>query len=239
MFWNLFTVTILSGLILLTGCNTNIERFGRHPDFDQRYQQLKVVSAPTPDIDLMQLTAGGEQIKHDEWTQNARASITAGLDRLGKLDKLDILTSEIPEHFEDELREINKLFTAIRLSVANHVNGFPVNHFPHKREHFTYSVGPIHNILEETGGDALLLIQGFDQFSTGGRKSLMALGVIAGSVTGVVIIPGAGQAHVSAALIDANGDILWMESLMQVPDLRSKDQSELLLQQLLGKFPQL
>jgi len=58
------------------------------------------------------------------------------------------------------------------------------NAFP-TRASLDYSVGPVQQVLEKTGSDALLIISGQDYISSAGRKALIATGVIRASSPGL------------------------------------------------------
>ncbi len=224
--------------LLWVGCET-VPNSARHPEFQQRYAEMEHVAYLAPHIEVFQLTAGGESIKHDEWTEQGAQNMLNAVANKRSLGDIALIEGSIPEDVQDELEEIHLLYQSIRVSVARHVFVRPVDQFPGRLERFEYSVGSIDRILDYTGGDALLLIEGISLYSTGGRRAMMALGMLAGGVTGVAVIPAPGGTYLSAALIDRNGDILWMKVPQAAADMRDPERAKAALASLLEEFPDL
>ncbi len=152
---------------------------------------------------------------------------------------------EIPVEGGDlrqELDDIQNLFAAVSISIRLHTYKdrtveeelkaledfygqggeklpaqlFQPGAFPLKEEKFNYSVGAVKKILERYGGQALVLIGGFDEISTDERKSLVAAGIIASQFNplpiGIPGLPEAGKTNLNLAVIDSSGEILWYSS---------------------------
>ena len=114
---------------------------------------------------------------------------------------------------EEELGSIKALFMDSRIEVSSDL--FKPFEFPDKKSRFDYSVGPIRKVLKKGAGKALVLVNGFDEISTGERRTLVAAGMVLDSVlsskspVGIPGLPEAGRNSLSVAIIDESGDVLW------------------------------
>lgn len=86
--------------------------------------------------------------------------------------------------------------------------------------------------------DAYLLVRGFDQRSSGGRKALGVGTALVGAALGVAIIPQRGENLFAASLIDAHtGDILWFSKSLTPYDLREPEEATKLVIELMTDLP--
>jgi hypothetical protein len=106
-------------------------------------------------------------------------------------------------------------------------------------KNFDYSIGPIDKILQKHGTDALIFVYGFDEISTGGRKALQAAGIIAGALTGVVVLPRSGFTVINAAIVDPSGAVLWynVKGSQGGYDLRNPESATNFIRSVLSDYP--
>jgi hypothetical protein len=85
-----------------------------------------------------------------------------------------------------------------------------------------------------------LVVRGFDQRSSGGRKALGVATTIVGAALGAHTIPQRGGNLFTAALVDATtGDILWFSHSLKPYDLRNLGEAEQLAVEFMIDLPTL
>jgi hypothetical protein len=222
----------------LTGCATTGGWKGMsHGTTATHMQEVRTIAALPAEITVNQLGAGGISEKRDDWTEAARTHARVALEnfRPGSIVYVSDLDSR-PE-LADEIREVRALASLIDLNFA--LFGLSPMAVPGPRQ-FDFSVGSIDRILEAGGGDALLVINGVDEIFTTDRKVLSVVSLVASAaLTGSAVMPGSGQAHVSAVLIARNGTILWWNFVGDgmISDLRTPQGVETTLKRLLEPLP--
>jgi hypothetical protein len=200
---SLFPVLLL---IFLSGCATTSYR--SHPEFDQRIATIKTPSLLPPDVKVYELSAGGVGELRDDWSRSGKENMLKAVLQAFKEHSLDVTAPSIDKEIEDELEDIQALYRAVSASIITYTYN-PASRFPEKVKNFDYSVGPINKVLDKCGADSLVLVYGSDEISSAGRKTLAVVGILAGAVTGVAIVPRSGITAVSASLIDRSGSVLW------------------------------
>ncbi|MCL5062961.1 MAG: hypothetical protein M0Z70_08050 [Nitrospiraceae bacterium] len=228
---------VLCLLLLAFGCAPKAYRV--HPDFDTLSKNIKSPSLIPPDIKVYEFTVGGIQELRDDWSATARANVLKIVTETFKEMAFEIKTMAIDKDIEDELEDIQALYRAVSTSIQLHTYNQQTL-FPEKLKNFDYSIGSIEKILHKYGTDALILVYGFDEIPTGGRKALTAAGIIIGVFTGVIVAPRAGITALSIALIDSSGTVLWY-SFKGMPgyDLREPENAINLTKGILSDFPSL
>jgi len=187
-----------------------------------------VVLAP-PVIKVYEISAGGVPELMDEWsakeTENVTRALFSGFSTAGK--KITMLKPD--SNTDRELREVLALFAVLGQSNALQTN--------------SASVGSLESILQPSGGDALLIVQGVDQFATAGKKTLNVLGTITGvaasAFTGSIIIPRMESSMLRMALADSNGTIIWQNLNRGGADLRDRANCTDVVKSMLEGFPRL
>lgn len=207
-----------------------------HPEL-RHTKDIKVVGFLTPDIKIYELTAGGVRELRDDWSTIGKENVMNALIKGLKEKQLEIKTLTVEKDLQDELEDIQALYRAVATSIRLHTYG--EHSFPEKQKNFDYSIGSIENILTKYGVNALIFVYGRDEISTGGRKALTAAGVIAGALTGVVVIPRAGTTAVSVALVNKSGSILWfnVKGSGAGYDLREPESTSEFITEMLSDFP--
>ena len=201
---------LLFALGLLAGCATAPYR--AHPQFDERARSIKTVAMTPPDVKVYELSAGGVPELIDEWSEQGKTSAATAVKSLlaekGAFTFKDFSPGDDPK-LNETYDEVRALFEAVATSVILHTY-HPALTIPERKDNFSYSLGPIQDLASAIDADALLFVYGQDHISTGGRKALMAVGLIVGLATRVYVGPGAGVSRLIVALVDPRtGDILW------------------------------
>ena len=171
---------------------------------------------------------------------------------------------------ETELREIQALYRAINISIRLHTYKdrsieeeltflkalflnpeteippelFKACLFPEKTARFDYSVGPIQSVVQKGKGEALLLVNGFDETSSMERRGLMTVGMAVNTAfgsklpVGIPGLPQAGRTAVSSAIIADSGAIVWYTVKgSAIDDLTSPKLTDMLMKGVVEDLP--
>lgn len=235
----LATVAVaLAGLTFLSGCVTMAPTQRLHAAAPNQLPAIERTVAMPPDITLNLLSGGGVRELRDDWTESARASAREALAQI-RPERI-VYVGDLADHPEvrEELEEVQALYRAVALDLA--IFSRPPFSLPTIARRFDLSVGSVERILDATGGDALLVVFGMDDYFSGDRKAFVALGLIGAALTGAYVGPGSGVEHVSAALIARDGTILWYDycGAGRIGDLRQPAGVRATLENLLKSMPQ-
>lgn len=210
-----------------------------HPQFGTNCKLIKSYCLIKPDVEICEISAGGVKEIRDDWCEQGLENVVAALQKTLDLKKVNYKRIIIDDDFKKEIEDIRALYRAVSQSIRLHAIGPGPHVFPEKTASFDYSVGPIDTILDRYNCDALIIVYGTDQISTGGRKALMALGAIAGAFTGVVVMPVAGMTTINFAVIDQGGNILFYTSKAGGGyDLRKPESALSLVNQVVTEYPE-
>jgi len=223
-------------LLLAFGC---APAYRVHSQLDVRAEDINDPGLISPDVKIYELTAGGIRELRDDWSGKGCTCLTTSIAETLKEKEVELETLIVDKDVEQEMDDIQALYRAVSLSIQLHTCGPHV--FPEKKKNFDYSIGSIERILQKCGSDALIFVYGSDEISTVGRKALQAVAIVAGGLTGTVIIPRSGITSVSVALIEESGTILWygMKSSEGGYDLRKPESASKLMKAVLSNFPRL
>jgi len=199
------------------------------PGFTGKLQAGRTVVLAPPVVKVFEISAGGVPELMDEWsakeTENVTRALFANFSSTGK--KITLLKPD--SDTDRELKEVLALFALLNQCKA--------------LQHGSASVGSLETILRRSGGDALLIVQGVDQFATPGKKALNVLGTITGvaasAVTGVIIMPRMEGTMLNMALVDRDGTIIWHITNRGGGDLREQANCTETVNSLLDGFPRL
>jgi hypothetical protein len=235
----LFFLIVLS--FLLSSCVTPTTRSA--PGLDELTPKVKTVYVLPISMDVYSVSAGGVLEERDDWCEEAETNVVRSvheeLDDETRIRFVFMSRDDIPPEEQDNLEETLALFDAVQASIVTHTYGVEANLFPEKIENFDYSLGPEIGRLAD-GADAILILDGVDYVSTGGRKALMASSMVVGALIGVVVVPAGGPTAMSAALVDTEtGDILWYhyKGSQGAHDLRDPASADTLTEGVLALFP--
>jgi hypothetical protein len=231
----LFLTTFLFFILLSVAS----AEFHMHPDFEKKSAQIKRIGLLSPQIDMFEIGAGGTLEKMEAWSQAAQANIRKAMKeeftkreylQLTEFDELTLSGLARLTHDETFL-----LYDVISRDILTHTFSTPSVHhthavaispfFPWKARDFSYSLGKEIGVFA-SHVDAYLVVRGFDQRSSGGRKALGVGTALVGAALGVAIIPQRGANLFWASLVDAHtGDILWFSRSLTPHDLRNSEEA--------------
>lgn len=206
-----------------------------HPELGSRMQEIRTVGLLSPALQIYELSAGGVREMRDDWSVLGRDNVAGAITRMLKDKNMDIKPLSPEKDMEEEIQDIQSMYRAVSVTIWRHVYHVP---FPEKQKNFDYTLGSMEGLMERLGVDALVMVDGRDEISTGGRKALMAAGALMGALTGVVAIPRGGVTVADMALVDKSGAILWFNGNSGAYDLRDPDNASQFVAGMLTGFPE-
>jgi hypothetical protein len=241
---------IIVTLTVLTLQSVARAEFHGHPDLAAKATQIKRISILPTQIQLYEIGAGGSLEKMDDWSKTANGNIRQALiNEFAKREQLSVTDFDedsLPADLRSSYDETLLLYDAVSNAILTHTfkwqYGPPAAQapfFPEKAREFRYSLGEAVADLP-SGSDVLLLVRGFDQRSSGGRKALNVATGIIGAALGVVAVPRGGDNMFTATLVDAKtGDILWFSHSLKPYDLRNLAEAQQLAVEFMIDLPTL
>jgi hypothetical protein len=205
-------------LAVLAGCATPVHR---------QAQELRREAGKTPtivvmplDVELSQLTAGGLQEPHAEWTEAAHKHMRAALDEVARSHQVKLIEFQAergaPADRETSL-ELVRLHRAVGGAVLLHQYVFPL---PSKDGKFDWSLGPSVAAISRTHeADYALFLFVRDSYATAGRVAVIVIGALLGAG-----VPGGAQIGFASVVDLKTGDIVWFNRLARPQgDLRTPE----------------
>lgn len=217
-----------------SGCATAPVTYRTRTDAAELASKLTSVNGAPLDISVEQISAGGSTEKHDELTALVGTNVTSAFAK----NHGYTLSAPGPEwqapELRQELEEVQALLRAIYITTGGIYRAQPAP------AAFDHRVGRIDRIADALRSDAVLFVLVRDQYSTGGRKAVMVLGMLAGAAAGVAIAPPMGLTASCAALVDRDGRILWLNNLGAAGlDLRNPANADNWVKRLMDGYPKL
>jgi hypothetical protein len=216
----------ITALILFLPAPTRAsELVHAHPDLAAKLPRMTTVVLLPPRISMYEIGAGGTVETMEDWGMAAQANVS----RAFSTSPLSVAPFRVTELDEQTLSptvrntydEIRLLYDVVGDSIRLHTySDSGPSIFPEKIHTFVYSLGSdVQQLAPEA--DAFLLIEGFDQRSSVGRKVLQAGTTLIGVVLGAIMIPRGGNDLMTVALVEAKtGTILWFYRTTAGYDLR-------------------
>ena len=187
----------------------------------------KVLLLP-PDVNLFELSAGGQRERVPEWNTKARQHIASALrDALGTSPKFEIVeTPTLNETEQSVLDEHVALYARVGSEAFAKTNTTD-SAWKHKQSEFDYTLGSGLKFLKDrSNADIAILSVASDTYRSAGNKALTALVMVAGAAAGVAIVPGSAPAFMSVGLVDVrSGQIEWLNFSSQgtMTDMREAE----------------
>ncbi len=226
------TWTLLLLTMLLSACAQT-----RHHRADGVLEQAALGRGSTvlivePDIELTELVGSGMQQPRADWTAAARAHVDTALSAALQIRQAQVTRYHEPQdpQLAERQRQAILLHEAVGTSILLH------RHFnvplPHKGQAFDWTLGPGVRALDKDARYALFVFVR-DSYASGGRKAMMAVGMLLG--VGVQL----GQQIGFASLVDLNdGRVVWFNLLnSQTGDLRDAQSAGAAVDKLLDGVP--
>lgn len=229
-------VLLLAAVAFLSGCATPQVSYKTRATTDAKVAAFTSAQFAPLHVEVFELSAGGVREKRDDWTAQAVQLLSTAFHAESGYKVGSPTAADLDPVAVRELAEVHALLQVITVNHAVNSIAAPPGLSPAKRP-LTYNVGPIDHLLDTLKTDGLLLVMVHDEYSTGGRKALMALGFITGAITGVMVVPAGGTTVNSAALVERDGTVLWFNYGGSQGDLRTADGARATVKQLLAGLP--
>ena len=209
-----------AALAVLAGCATPVHR---------QTQELRRDAGKTPtivvmplDVELSQLTAGGMQEPHAEWTEAAHKHMRTALEELAKSHQVKLVEFQAergaPADRETAL-ELVRLHRAVGGAVLLH-QYVPQFALPSKDGKFDWSLGPaVAAISRAHEADYALFVFVRDSYATAGRVAVIVIAALLGAG-----VPGGAQIGFASVVDLKTGEIVWFNRLARPQgDLRTPE----------------
>ncbi len=224
-------VVVVAVVAALAGCATPPQR---------QAQELRREAGRTPtvvvmplDVELAQLTAGGLQEPHAEWTEAALKHMRAALEREAASYRVRLVEFQ-PERGapadRDTSLELVRLHRAVGGAVLIH-QYIPVLALPSKDGKFDWALGPaVASIARTHEADYALFVFVRDSYATAGRVAVMVVGALLG-----VGVQGGTQVGFASLVDLKTGEIVWFNRLLRPQgDLRTPEHAAETVRALVG-----
>lgn len=202
-----------------------------------------------PDVSVGSVTTGGMVEPRADWTEQARANVTAALkaQQAGRGGQVLVVEkrSEIPNVDPDTVAEIERLNFIVAQSIVLHK--YLGVYLPTKRGRgLEYTLGrEAVEFGRKTGFDYMLFLHAEDSFASTGRVVLQVIG-IAGCFVGFCVpnIGGGGQLAYASLVDLKTGEVVWFNVLMagtqiagvKMGDIRTPEGAAQMVDRLLGRM---
>jgi hypothetical protein len=233
----------LGALLLVTGgCARTVtldSRAGQytrlHPEASDRARAFRTTAILPPDIKVYSVSAGGVREPRDDWSAAGRDHVIAAVREGLKGHLVEVRPSPSDKETQEQIDDVQALYRAVAGSIGEHAYPVGFNAFRHKLERFEYSVGPVDRLLQKYRADALLIVHGYDEVSSGGRRALRTVSWIL-PIGNQVESDGAA---LTIALVDRSGTVLWFDLASRAGGTDFRDRASMVeaVKVLLAKYP--
>jgi len=202
-----------------------------------------------PDVSVGSVTTGGMVEPRADWTEQARANVTAALkaQQAGRGGQVLVVEkrSDVPNVDPDTVAEIERLNFIVAQSIVLHK--YLGVYLPTKRgKGLEYTLGrEAVEFGRKTGFDYMLFLHAEDSFASTGRVVLQVIG-IAGCFVGFCVpnIGGGGQLAYASLVDLKTGEVVWFNVLMagtqiagvKMGDIRTPEGAAQMVERLLGRM---
>jgi len=220
---------ILSLVALLASCTQTKPQtaMSAHVDFPSSIRILLL----EPDIEVSELTAGGNVLPNAAWTQQAKDNVGTALNHLMATRNAVIVPYSSPDVVDpyDDETQLLKLHSAVGASILF------APAIPRRKDRFDWGLGPDVRMLGDAYDAHYALFVFFrDSFATAGRKVIQFMAAFAGyhGVSG-------GSQFGFASLVDLKtGQVVWFNQFRRGSgDLRDISPARDATEDLLAEFP--
>ena len=188
------------------------------------------------DIELSELTASGNLEPKADWTNLARAHVSAALkaELAEKNDALIAYQQPKDEKIEHLHQQLIKLNSAVGLTIIKHkLLPDQIFKLPTKQEKFDWTLGRATTVFRQDDADYGLFVYIRDSYTSAGRAALIvAAAILRVGVSG-------GKTLAFASLVDLRtGDVVWFNLLGSTSaNLRETETAREAMKELLTDLP--
>jgi hypothetical protein len=207
---------LLVAAFLLSGC---FQLHRTRPGAEGWREKTRTIGI-LPAVRVEEVSAGGVEEENVEWTAQASRNVVTALSEGLRARKLR--SKPLSWKGDAELDEVRLLYAEVASAIWRYT--YPPYAFPHKRDRFDYTVGPVGRILDRAGVDVLLIAAGLGQTGADGRR--------------ISLLAGRSTALLALGLVDRRGDVMWFDVWGgNAVDLRSEADVTETVAKLLSELP--
>ena len=191
------------------------------------------------DIELSELTASGNLEPKADWTNLARAHVSAALkaELAEKNDALIAYRQPKDKKTEHIHQQLFKLHSTVGLTIIKHKilanKVSPSLELPTKQDKFDWTLGRATTVFRQDGADYGLFVYIRDSYTSAGRAAL----IVAAAIFRVAV--SGGKTLAFASLVDLRtGDVVWFNLLgSESANLRTAETAREAMKELLTDLP--
>ncbi|HKC43521.1 MAG TPA: hypothetical protein VKC64_06810 [Burkholderiales bacterium] len=207
----------------LVGCAAPVQR--QTPELRREAGKTPRIVVMPLDVELSQLTAGGLQAPHSEWTDAALKHMRVALEqeaRSRNVVLVDFQGDRGTPADRDTSLDLVKLHRAVGGAVLVH-QYLPSLALPSKDGKFDWSLGPsVAAIARTHEADYALFLYVRDSYATAGRVAVIIVGALL--VAPGLLVPGGSQVGFASVVDLKTGDIVWFNRVIRgYGDLRTPE----------------
>lgn len=195
-------------LAVLAGCAAPVQR--HTPQLQREAGARPTIVVMPLDVELSQLTAGGVQQPHAEWTEAAHQHMRAALEEEAEVRQVNLISFDA-DRGEAADREASVELASLHRAVGTAVllHQYMGRNLPSKQGKFDWSLGPsVAAIARSHQANYALFLFVRDSYATAGRVAVIAVAALLGAG-----IPGGSQVGFASVVDLKTGDIVWFNWL--------------------------
>jgi hypothetical protein len=210
-------IITLSALLALAGC---MPYHHTRPGAEAWRKNVRSVGV-LPAIRILEVAPGNIEETNEQWSEQGARNVGTAL--ADGLRGRGLVAKPMSWKGDEEIDDVRLLYAEVAEAIW--LYAYPPYAFPHKQEHFDYSVGPIGRVLDRAGVDVLLVAAGQDRIGSDGEKLSRLKGLRA-------------MALLTVGLVDRQGNILWFDVWGGAGiDLRNEADVRKTVEKLLSELP--
>lgn len=230
---------LLAALVLfLPGCSTPTTYLARPLAEPAAPGLPKRVLVVPPEVNVVEVTAGGIGEKDKEWSQQATENLLTSLrGQAGKGDLFELVPMPVLTQEEKDAVDAHRaMFDLVAANASQHALS-TYSFWKERAAKLHYTVGPgLGFLAEKSGADAALFISAEDAVSTGGRLAVLAATILLFGMPAIT----PGYSYLAAGIVElSSGNLLWHNFDWNIArrDLRKPQDADGLLTEVFASFP--
>lgn len=218
-FHRVLPVIILVGFIF-SACSPNYNRFST--DGVQKIKKIKKIGVLTPDVKVVEISAGGSQTPLGKETETAKNLILEKTKKSLEGMGFGVKVINVQDNDSLALQETLAMYRIVDESIQKKKT-------EETKKKFDFEIGSVDSLAKAYDVDAFLFLTGFDSQASSSRQAAAVAGVVTGILFGVSVALHE-PSLISVGLTDKSGKIVFynMNQETDSPNFtKEKDISEL------------
>ena len=161
-----------------------------------------------PKIKMYELSVGGINTEKQEWTKAANDNAVDAI-RQKLIDSGKEVVVIDSDEYKEETGDLLGIYETVQTNIQRHVMGHESMKFSQKAADFKFWSGDTKALMQRFNVDYVIVVYGYGQLSSSGRKAAQVAGAVLGAFTGVYAIQSDGFTQMSLGILDKDGMIVW------------------------------